>query len=197
VVGFTPSDIRRELKVAYSREKPYFAVTSGHLELRNVPVPGRRHAPVPLPLAARLLGRSALADEIAKRLVIQEGWNYDEVRAVPSGTGETIACLLMPRLAALGVPVIVLAQYNRVHWMANTDVQAKELRSVRQVLGCAAEAGLIPFDLSEPLKPEIAARDIDALFRTDHHSAQGNRVVAELIMNELVQRHLLPQTADR
>ena len=65
------------------------------------------------------------------------------------------------------------------------------------MLDCASEAGLIPFDLSEPLKPVVEARGIDALFRTDHHSAEGNRVVADLIMRELVRRGLVPQTAGR
>jgi hypothetical protein len=60
------------------------------------------------------------------------------------------------------------------------------------VLGCASEAGLIPIELSEPLKPAIEKRGIDALFRTDHHTSEGNRVVAGLIMQELARRHLLP-----
>jgi hypothetical protein len=197
IVGFTPSDIRRsELKVAYSREKPYFAVVDGRLEVQNVPVPGRAHAPVPLPLAARLFGRLALADEIARRLVIQEGWYYDEVQALPSGMGETIACLLMPRLASLGVPVVVLAQYDRVHWMADAKTRARDFGTLRKVLGCAAERGLIPFDVAEPLKPRIEALGIDALFRTNHHSAEGNRLVADLIRRELVRRHLLEQAPD-
>src|SRR5262249_21740171 len=96
-------------------------------ELHNVPVPGRAHAPVPLPLAARLFGRLALADEIARRLVIQEGWYYDEVQALPPGMGETIACLPMPRLASLSVPVVVLAQYDRVHWMADAKNQGQRV----------------------------------------------------------------------
>jgi hypothetical protein len=198
VVGFTPGDIRRtEVKVSWSREKPYFAVTDGRLDLRNVPVPGRPHAPVALPEAARLLGWSALADEVVKRLGIQRGWYFDEVQAVPPGTGETIACLLMPRLAAIGVPVVILAQYGRAFWTTDEEGKARDRRAVRKVLDCASEAGLIPIDLADPMKPAIEARGVDALFRTDHHSAEGNRAAADLIMHELVRRHLLPQTAHR
>src|SRR4051812_5928495 len=81
VASFTPDDVRRtELNVAWSRGKPHFALARGQLELRNVPVPGRAGEPVPLPIAARLLGRSALADELAQRLRIYEGWYYDEAR---------------------------------------------------------------------------------------------------------------------
>ena len=198
VASFTPGDIRRtEVKVAWSREKPYFTATDGRLELRNVPVPGRPDAPVPLPEPARLLGWSVLADDIVKRLGIYKGWYYDEVQAVPPGTGETIACRLMPRLAAIGVPVVVVAQYGRTHWKADAERRARDIRAVRKVLDCASEAGLIPFDLSEPMKPVIEARGIDALLRTDHLSAEGNRVVADLIMRELVRQRLLPQPTAR
>jgi hypothetical protein len=198
VAGFTPGDIRRtEVKMAWSREKPYFAVADGRLELRNVPVPGRPDEPVSLPVAARFLGWSALADEVVKRLGIQRGWYFDEVQAVPAGTGETIACLLMPRLAAIGVPVVVLAQYGRAYWTADEEGKTRDRRVVRKVLDCASEAGLIAIDLADPMRPAIEARGVDALFRTDHHSAEGNRVAADLIMHELIRRHLLPQTAHR
>lgn len=198
VTAFTPGDIRRtEVSVAWSREKPYFAVTGGRLELRNVPVPGRPNAPVPLPEVARLFGRFVLADEIVKRLGIQKGWYFDEVQAVSPGTGATIACLLMPRLAAVGVPVVVVAQYGRTHWKADAEHKARDFRAIRKVLDCASEAGLIPLDLSDQMKPTVETRGIDSLFRTDHHSAEGNRVVADLIMRELVRRGLVPQTAGR
>lgn len=198
VVSFTPDDIRRsELSVSWSRAKPYFEVVGNRLELRNVPVPGKPGTPVPLPIAARLLGWSALADEVAKRLGIFRGWYYDEVRAVPSGDGARIACLLMPRLAALGAPVVVMAQYGRGYWRGYADRETTVAPAVRKVLGCAADAGLLPFDLAQAMKPVIEARGIDALYRTDHHSAEGNRVVADLVMVELTRRGLLVPMAGR
>src|SRR5207237_1368886 len=84
-----------------------------------------------------LIGRFVLADEIVKRLGIQRGWYFDEVQAVPSGMGATIACLLMPRLAAVGVPVVVVAQYGRTHWKADAEHKARDFRAVRKVLDCA------------------------------------------------------------
>ena len=199
VASFTPGDLRRsELKVAWSREKPYFSVTDdGRLELSNVPVPGHPGAPIPLPFAARLLGRSVLADEVVKRLGLQKGWYFDEAQGVPRGTGTTIGCLLMPRLAALGVPVVVVAEYGRSHWTADAEGKASNSRAVRKVLGCASQAGLIALDLADPMKPAVEARGIDALFRTDHHSAEGNRVTADLIAQELVRRGLLSESATR
>jgi hypothetical protein len=190
VVSFTPDDIRRnELKVAWSREKPYFEVADGRLELRNVPVPGRRGAAVPLPWAARVLGWSVLADEVVQRLGWQNGWFFDDIRALPRGIGDTVSCLLMSRLARIGVPVMIVAQYDRLHWM-NPDVQSAEQRDVAKVLECASKVGVIPFDLADPLKAEIDAHGIDSLYGKNHHSAQGDRVVAELIRQEIIRRHL-------
>ena len=198
VVSFTPDDIRRsEYQAAWSREKPYFIVTGDRLDLRNVPVPGGSGVPPSLPVAGRLLGWSALADEVARRLGIFYGWYVDEIRATPPGTGATIACLLMPKLAALGAPVVVMAQYGRGYWRGYADRETTVAPSVRKVLGCAADAGLIPFDLSDPLKAAIEARGIDPLYRNDHHSVAGNRVVADLLMVELVRRGLLAPTAGR
>lgn len=202
VVSFTPDDIRRsEYKVSWSRAKPYFEVAGEgagrHLELRNVPVPGRPGAPMTMPLAGRLLGWSALAEEIVQRLGIHEGWYYDEVRAVPPGSGETIACLLMPRLAALGVPVVVMAQYGRGYWRGYADREKSVAPTVRKVLACAADAGLIAFDLAGPLKGVIEQRGLEKLYRTDHHATEGNRVVADLLMAELLRNGLLPPTGTR
>jgi hypothetical protein len=198
VASFTPGDIRRaEMKVAWSREKPFFMVTEGKLDLHNVPVPGKRGEPVRFPLPAEWLGRFALAEFVAERLGVQRGWYFREVRGAPAGFGEVIACRLMPRLAALGVPVVVMAQYSRNYWENNGLFGTAHHRAVRKALSCAAAEGLIPFDTADALKSVVDDRGAAALYRTDHHSAEGNRVVADLVMRELVNRRLLTQTADR
>ena len=195
LLAFTPGDIRRsEVSMAWSREKPYFAVVDDKLELRNVPVPAQANARVAPPLAARLFGRFALADEIVQRLGIQRGWYFDEVQAVPPGTGQKIACLLMPRLAKLGVPVVVVAQYGRSHWAQGAEHEATNVHAMRKVLGCAVDAGLIAVDLADPLKSLVEKSGVDGLYHADHHSAEGNRVVAGLIERELASRKLLPKT---
>lgn len=197
VMSFTPGDIRRsELKVAWSREKPYFTVADGKLQQHNVPVPGQPNAPVPLPEPARWLGRFALADLVVQRLGLMEGWYFDEVRGAPSGSGEAIVCQLMPRLAALGVPVVVMAQYSREYWTQSVSRRADDQRSIGKVMDCASASGLIPFDLAKPMQPVVDAKGVDALYRSDHHSVEGNRIVAELVMRELVGRGLLTKTSD-
>lgn len=198
IASFTPDDVRRtELKVSWSRAKPYFTVTGDRLELQNVPVPGRPGEPVPIPIAARLLGWSALADLVADRLSIFDGWYYDEVQGAPRGSGPQIACLLMQRLARLGVPVVVLAEYSRGHWMADAEGKARDFAKTGPVLACAAKAGLIPLDMAQPLRSVVAKQGIDAMFRSEHHSPEGNRATAEAIARELVERRLLAQTLDR
>jgi hypothetical protein len=200
IVSFAPGDVwRNELKVAYSRQKPYFEPTGtlagSGLELRNVPIAKPPGAP-PLPVAARLLGWSVLASEVVERLAIRNGWYYNEVRALPPGAGDTVSCGLMPRLAKLGVPVIVIAQYGLGHWGGDTGYQSKGYQATANVLRCAAQAGLIALDLAPPVKAAIDARGLGALFVSEHHSPEGNRLVAELLANELTRRHLLTRPAE-
>jgi hypothetical protein len=198
IASFTPDDVRRtELKVAWSRDKPYFTVTGSGLELQNVPVPGQPGARVPTPIAAQLLGWSTLAELVADRLSIFDGWYYDEVQGAPRGSGPQIACLLMQRLARLEVPVVVLAEYSRGHWEADSEGKARDFAKTGPVLACAEKAGLIPLDMTNPLKPLMAKHGIDAMFRSDHHSADGNRATAEAITHELTRRHLLTRTVTR
>lgn len=83
------------------------------LDPHNVPVPGKPGEPIRFPAATEWRGLSALAELMVERLGIQRGWYFSEVRGAPAGAGEAIACLSMPRLAALGVPVVVMAQYSR------------------------------------------------------------------------------------
>jgi hypothetical protein len=202
ILSLTAGDIwRNEQHVAYSREKPYFARVDGHLELMNVPIAPPSAKPPPLPPAARLFGRSMLAQEIVERLAISDGWYYDEVQVLPPGTGPAISCLLMQRLAkfgaSLGMPVVVLAQYGRGVWIADGAYKAKAMRDIGTVLGCAGDAGLIPFDLAAPLRAVVQARGLDAIFRAEHHTPEGNRVVAELVLQELARRHVLPPNTER
>ena len=198
IVSFTPDDIRRtELEVSWSRNKPYFIAVGGRLELQNVPVPGRPGTPVPTPIAARMLGWSALADLLADRLSIFDGWYYDEVRGAPRGSGPEVSCLLMQRLAQLGVPVVVLAEYPRGHWLADDERKAWDQTRTGAVLTCAEKAGIVALDMAEALRPLIASRGVDAMFRSDHHSAEGNRATAEVIMRKLAGRRLLTHTVTR
>jgi hypothetical protein len=193
IMSFAPGDVwRNELKVAYSRQKPYFEPNGSQLELRNVPIAKPLSAP-PLPVLARLFGWSVVASEVVERLGIRNGWYYNEVRALPPGAGDTVSCRLMQRLAKLGVPVIVMAQYGLGHWRGDAGYQAQGYQATSGVLRCAAQAGLVALDLAPPMKAAIDARGIGTLYRGEHHSPEGNRLVAELLASELTRRRLLPK----
>jgi hypothetical protein len=195
VVSFTPGDVwRNELKVAYSRQKPFFEPSGSALELRNVPIAKPPSAP-PLPLAARLFGWSVVAAELVERLGIRKGWYYNEERALTPGAGDTVSCRLMQRLAKLGVPVIVMAQYGLGHWRGDTGYQGEGYQATANVLRCAEQAGLVALDLAPPMKAAIDARGPGTLYRAEHNSPEGNRLIAELLANELMRRRLLPHAA--
>ncbi len=127
--SFTPDDVRRtELKVAWSRDKPYFTSTDGRLELQERAGAGTaRRSELPIPLAAHVLGWSVLANVVRgpPRASSMAG-STTRCRRAPRGSGPEIACLLMQRLAALEVPVVVLAEYSRGHWTADAEGKARD-----------------------------------------------------------------------
>ncbi len=195
VVSFIAHDVyRSEMSRLWWREKPYFELNGSDLALRNQPVPANPPPGSSLPLWERWFGWSVLADMVRSRVMEdQQEWFGDHARALPRGTGERLACPLMKRLAAVGIPTLVVAQYAPVAWQ-NNSYRTRERRVSRLVLGCAAEARLATLDLFEPLDQTVRARGLDALYntRTQHHNAAGNRLSAQAIAAELERRKMLP-----
>src|SRR5262249_56995191 len=147
VGGFIADDVRRtEMSRLWGREKPYFEPFGSDLVLRNVPVPPPADPSRTLSTMQTMFGWSVLLDTVLDRLRWRNDWHMDYARALPSGTGERLACPLMRRIAALGVPTVVVAQYLPSTW----DVPAsavEERRVVGVVLDCAERAGLATLDL--------------------------------------------------
>lgn len=196
IVSFIADDVHRlEMSLMWGRGKPYFVLAADdRLELRNVPVPPNPRIGSKLPLWERIFGWSILADVVRARLLYdQHEWFGDHVRALPQGMGERLVCPLMKRLAAIGVPTLVVAQYDPDMWLDKTR-GPEERRVSRHVLGCAAEAGLATLDLFEPIDQTVRARGIRSLYgyNSEHHNADGNRLAAERIAAELERRKMLP-----
>jgi hypothetical protein len=147
VVGFIADDVRRvEMSRIWGREKSYFELVGGELALRNVPVPQTRDLRETLTPLQRAFGWSVLLDTVLDRLGLRDLWYTDEIRALPAGAGERLACPLMRRLSALGVPTLVVAQYLPTAWDSAAS-GAEEHRIARVVLDCAEQAALATLDL--------------------------------------------------
>jgi hypothetical protein len=179
VLSFIADDIRRmEMHRMWGRERPYFELENGALALRHVPVPPSPPYGSQLPWWEHWIGWSALVDMLRVRLVYDLPEYFgDHARALPRGAGEGLVCPLMQRLARLGVPTLVVAQYAPYGW----DNKAYGIEAHRQslhVLDCAAKAGLKTLDLFDMVDGAIRAGGRDAVFNphADHQSPAGNRL---------------------
>jgi hypothetical protein len=184
VLSFAAGELSwNEMHHLWGAEKPYFTLArDGTLVLHNVPVPPRSAGERVLPFWQRAFGWSALLELVLKRLDWWVDWLADEERATPRGTGEKLICPLMRHLAALGVPTLVVAQYNRWTLAAdNAPWRADVRRQANVVLRCADAAGLASLDTYDTVANAVRQRGIDAVYIRDHHTPLGNRLVAETI----------------
>ena len=194
VASFIADDLRRnEYSHAWGKEKPYFTLApDGTLVLRNVPVPQDADRASGLSFLQRALGWSALAEIVMRRLGNAYEWQGAGARATPAGSGETLACPLMQRLARIGVPTLVVGLYAPSVWRLDPRPQwvIDEIRQTRQTLACAAAAGLATLDMYDTLDKAVRERGRDAIFFNFHVSAEGNRHIAAAVAAELARRHL-------
>lgn len=196
VLSFISDDLRRsEMSRLWNIEKPWFEVADGKAVLHR----SRAASPdddVPLSFWQRLLGRSLLVSRFWPALegVADERYGRRE-RALPEGTGEAVACALMGRLAAIGTPILVLAQYDHRPWSQPGQDGGTQHRATQKVLHCARQAGLATLDSYDAVDRVARAQGIRAIYEKEpgaHHNAAGNRLIAALIADALVKDRLLP-----
>ena len=179
VLSFIADDlVRNELRRLWTFTKPYFELRDGQLVLHPRP-PGDTGCDT-LPFWRRALGWSVLVETIVFRARWNARWFYYDDLHLPPGTGAALGCPLIGRLAALEVPVLVVLQYERTDWKADPR-GSEEYAQSRRVLECAAAYGLVVLDLGDTMERAVHAQGVDALYREDHHSPEGNRIVAEAI----------------
>jgi hypothetical protein len=146
-----------------------------------VPVPPRADPRTTLTFWQRTLGYSYLFDFILRRLDLLHDWFGDHLRAHPAGTGETLACRLTERLAALqrssGARVLVVAEYDPVVW-DDPAFAAEQRRLTKGLLDCAAKNGLATIDSFQALAEQAKPRQLYVLW---HMNEPGNRLIARLI----------------
>ncbi len=186
ILSFIPHDVRRlEMSRGWGAGKPYFVLEGGALQLRNTPVPPDPPRRADVSLWHRLLGWSYLLHAVEVRVLEdRHEWIGDSVRALPRGSGEKLVCPLMARAGRLGVPVLVVAQYEPRGWQS--AAYGREQRRVAElVLACARAAGLATLDLHAETDRAVRAEGYEAIFYGYHHTARGNRIAAEAIAADL------------
>jgi hypothetical protein len=190
ILSFISDDVRRaEMKRLWGAEKPYFEEVNGQLVERNVPVPPSPDPAGTLDLWQRLFGWSVLLDTVLRTRGWQYEWAIDHVRVHPRGTGERLACPLFKRLAALGVPVLVVAEYDPYHWQ-DDSWRAVTKKTDDAVLACASAAGLATLDLFETIDEGVRTQGLWTIYRRAHPSPVGTELAAKRIAAELAARHI-------
>lgn len=193
VLSFIADDVRRaEMKRVWGAEKPYFDLRDGTLVLRNTPVPPSPAPADTLSLSHRLFGWSMLVDTVLKHQGWQYEWALDFERVLPESAGKPLACALMRRLAGLGLPILVVAEYDPYLWKDDDYAPVVRQRS-KDVLDCAADAGLATLDMFETIDKAVRARGLDAIYRVSHPGPEGTRLAAARIADELRRRHIPPR----
>ena len=181
ILSFSADDTRRnEMKRVWGAEKPYFELVDGKLTLRNTPVP-------PSPAPAKTLdswqwtfGWSVLLDTVLRHFGWQYEWAVDHERVLPRHEGEKLSCALLARLKELGVPMLVVAEYNR-YVFQNEEHAADTRRTTAVVLKCAADLGMATLDLFDLDKDAVSKRGLETIFRSSHPGPEGARIAAEAI----------------
>ena len=185
VLSFIADDVRRtEMKRLWGAEKPYFEGGDGALALRNTPVPLPPDPADTLSVWHRLFGRSLLVDTVLRRLGWQYEWALDHVRVLSEAEGERQLCPLMRRLAALGLPTLVVAEYDPYLWM-DDDYAPVVRRVTGLVLACAKAAGLATLDLFGPIDAAVRSRGLRVIYREAHPAPAGTEIAARRIAQEL------------
>src|SRR5882757_9623462 len=191
ILSFTADDTRRnEMKRVWGAEKPYFELVAGKLTLRNSPVPASPAPADTLDFSQRAFGWSVLVDTVLRHEGWQYEWAVDHERVLPRGEGETLSCALLGRLKGLGVPMLLVAEYNR-YVFENAEYAAETRLTTGAVLTCAAGLGLATLDLFDIDKDAVRQRGLEGIFRRSHPGPEGARLTADAIAAELEKRHIL------
>ncbi|MEI6201200.1 MAG: hypothetical protein WCP68_04565 [Enhydrobacter sp.] len=193
VLAFIADDLQRaEMRRLFGTEKPYFTVANGKLDLHNSPVPDKPVARASLPFWQRWFGWSMLVDKFMRHFGYYATWFWQDAEGIPAGTGETLACPLMQRVADLRIPTLVVAQYRPHLWRYDKKWGDEQRRLSQIALRCAQSAGLQTYDSFKLVDDAVKSQGVQSLYGDWHHNAAGNHLVAEGISGELNRLRMLP-----
>ena len=192
VLSFIADDVRRmEMKRVWGAEKPYFTLADGKLVEHNIPVPPSPDPATTLDFWDILLGRSVLLATVLKSQGWWYEWTADHVRALPDGDGLALVCPLFKRLAQVGVPVLIVAEYAPYHWQ-NERYARTTRKTMEAVLKCAETAGFGTLDLFDTIDAAVRDQGLWTVYRQAHPGPVGTTLAAKVIAAELQNRHMLP-----
>jgi hypothetical protein len=190
VLSFIADDARRaEMKRVWGAEKPYFELIGGQLVERNVPVPPSPAPASTLDIWQRLFGWSRLLDTVLDSQGWKYEWQVDYARVLPRGTGVKLACPLFERLAEIGVPTLVVAEYDPYHWQ-NDDWRKVTRATDDAILACAKEAGIATLDLFPTIDAAVAKQGLGTIYRRSHPGPAGTELAAHRIAEEVQKLHI-------
>lgn len=193
VLAFIADDLRRsEMRRVWGVEKPYFTLMNGVLVEHNVPVPQPPDPADTLDIWQRLFGWSVLVDTVLRHQGWQYEWALDHARVLARGEGEKLACPLLAHLAGLGLPGLVVAEYDPYAWR-DADYRREQQRISARVLDCARAAGFATLDLFTAVDAAVRAHGYAGVFRTSHPGPLGAEVAAKEIAAALRADHIPPR----
>ena len=195
VLSFGADNLRRmEMSRVWGVEKPYFTLTGGALALHNVPVPPSPDPATTLDVWQRLFGRSMLVDLILRHFGWQYEWSVDHVRVSPRDESVKLSCPLFERLAKLGVPTIVAAEYDPYLWTDPSYMKEQNALTDR-VLRCATAAGFVTIDPFDAIDKGMRTAGRELYYRKgEHPSPAGHALVAKLVADALQRLELHAKT---
>ena len=196
VLSLGADNLRRvEMSRVWGIEKPYFTSSDGSLALHNVPVPPSPDPATTLDLWQRLFGRSLLVDLVLRHFGWQYEWSVDHVRVLPRGEGVRMACPLFARIARLGVPGIVVAEYDPYLWV-DPSLMSEHRQLTDSALRCAAAAGFVTIDPFEAIDRGMRTGGPHFYYGDhEHPNAAGQELVAGLIAEAIPSLKLPTRTA--
>jgi hypothetical protein len=192
VVSLIADDIwRMEMKRIWARNKPYFTLaTNGALDLHIVPGPLSGDTTAgQMSIWQALFGWSSLVQTVLQKLSWHDIWTSDDTRALPAGAGERLVCPLMGELARIGIPTLLVMQYEPlVFEPGHALYTANQRRLAALALDCAKQAKLATLDTYDVVAKGVVEHGYSAIYFGEHHTGLGNRLIAEAIAADLRQR---------
>jgi hypothetical protein len=190
--------------------KPYFAVEDGRLVLQNQPVPRLASNSDDIGWARAVFGHSYLVQYVVIRLDLMQWWVSPSMAtkfALSTDQAVETSCLLMQRLAQIrdreGIKVALVFQYSgadgldsKLAWDHDRD----------RVLACSQREGLDVIDVLDTLRAayrsdSVSYRRLWVMHDNDrlygHMSAEGNRLIANLIARQLAKATALHKSRNR